>query len=121
MRGKYEVTHNDRIKFFHALLDLCKPQTDSVDLVSTQLSLCNCVDLIEELGYEKEEWETNGWEGEVWTRYTHINAPTIFFSADAYCGELTVGWTGVDDGEDIDVDAFKKVLAKHWGKYFPVI
>ena len=51
MRGKYEVTHNDRIKFFHALLDLCKPQTDSIDLISTQLSLCNCVDLIEELGY----------------------------------------------------------------------
>lgn len=121
MRGKYEATHQDRIKFFHALLELCKPNTDKVDLISTQLNLCNCVDLLEELKYSQDSWETHGWEGEIFAKFTHANAPTIFFSADAYCGDLTIGWSGIDDGEDIDIDAFKEVLVEHWGKYFPVI
>ena len=121
MRGNYETTHQDRIRFFHALLELCKPQVDSVDLVSTQLSACNCADLLEELGYDQDSWETNGWEGEIWARYTHACAPTILLSADAYCGRLDISWAGIDDGEEIDIDAFKEVLIERWGKYFPVI
>jgi hypothetical protein len=121
MRGNYETTHQDRIRFFHALLELCKPQVDSVDLVSTQLSTCNCADLLEELGYDQDSWETVGWEGEIWAKYTHANAPAIHLSADAYCGRLDISWVGVADGEDIDIDAFKEVLVEHWGKYFPVI
>ena len=58
MRGEYQVTHEDRRRFFHALLELCQSQVDKVDLVSTQLCLCNCIDLLEELGYEQYEWET---------------------------------------------------------------
>lgn len=121
MRGNYETTHQDRIRFFHALLELCKPQVDSVDLVSTQLSACNCADLLEELGYDQEFWETNGWEGEVWAKYIHVSAPAIRLSADAYCGRLDISWADVDDGKVIDKDAFTEVLVEHWGKYFPVI
>lgn len=121
MRGNYETTHQDRIRFFHALLELCKPQVDSVDLVSTQLSACNCADLLEELGYDQDYWETNGWEGEVWAKYIHVSAPAIRLSADAYCGRLDIGWAGIDDGEVIDKDAFTELLIECWGKYFPVI
>jgi hypothetical protein len=121
MRGNYETTHQDRIRFFHALLELRKPQVDSVDLVSTQLSACNCADLLKELGYDQDSWETVGWEGEIWAKYIHINAPAILLSADAYCGRLDIGWAGVDDGEVIDKDAFTEVLIECWGKYFPVI
>lgn len=121
MRGKYEITHQDRAKFFHALLNLMKPQTDDVDLISTQLSLSNCADLLEELGYCQDSWEIHGWEGEVWAIYSHENAPTIYLSADAYCGCLNIGWSGAADGVDIEVDTLKEVLAEKWGKYFPVI
>ena len=121
MRGKYETTHQDRIKFFHALLELCKLQVDSVDLVSTQLSACNCADLLEELGYDQDSWEVHGWEGEVWATYTHTNAPTIYLSADAYCGGLDIGWAGAADDEVIDVEALKRLMKERWGKYFPVI
>lgn len=119
MRGNYEITHQDRIKFFHALLELCKPQVDSVDLVSTQLSICNCADLLEELGYDQGSWEINGWEGEIWATYTHTGAPKIFLSADAYCGRLDIGWTGAADDGVIDVEALKRLMKEHWGDYFP--
>ena len=46
MRGNYNITDVDRIKFFHALLELCKDDSDGVDLISTQLSLSNCLDLL---------------------------------------------------------------------------
>lgn len=121
MRGEYQVTLEDRRRFFHALLELCQSQVDKVDLVGTQLCLSNCVDLLEELGYEQNEWETNGWEGEIWCEYTHAEAPSISFSADAYVGGLDVFWTAIDDEEEIEIEAFKNLMRKHWGKYFPAI
>lgn len=29
--------------------------------------------LQEELGYKREEWETNGWQGDNWINYSHIS------------------------------------------------
>lgn len=121
MRGSYHLTDEDRRRFFRAMLEFTKPKVDSIDLVSTQLNVCNCKDLLEELDYNQECWETNGWEGEIFAKYTHETAPAIFLSADAYVGYLDLSWAGLDDGEDIDTEAFKQVMREKWGKYFPVI
>lgn len=121
MRGIYQLTNDDRRKFFHAIQDFLKPGVETVDLISTQLSLCNCADLLGELEYEQESWETHGWEGEVWVEFSHPSAPSIYLSADAYVGNLDIIWKGYADGEEIDIEAFKKVMKEKWGKYFPVI
>ena len=121
MRGVYEITDEDRRRFFHSLLELCKNSREWQDLISTQLSMSNCDDLLEELHYERDEWDVNGWEGDVWGTYTHTTAPGITLRAEAYSGDLSVMFTGVDDEADIDVEALKEVMRKHWGKYFPVI
>ena len=130
MRGNYQTTHKDRRKFFHGLCELCKNPTDWHDLVSTQLSMCNCIDLLEELGYEQEDWNVNGWEGDVWGYYNHTkyvedevieDAPKIWVRAEAYSGSLDIGFSGMDDGIEIDVEALRELMKKHWGKYFPVI
>ena len=121
MRGIYTLTHDDRIKFFHSLLELCKDGVDNVDLVSTQLSLCNCADLLGELDYEQTSWDVNGWEGEVWAIFEHPTAPRLSLFAEAYDGGLEIWWTGVDDGEDINTESLKEVMREKWGKYFPII
>lgn len=121
MRGVYQVTDEDRRRFFHSLLELCKPKVDSVDLISTQLSLSNCTDLLEELGYEQDSWECHGWEGEIYCRFSHRSAPEISFSAEAYNGDLSMWWTDVDNGGEVDEEKLKEVMREKWGKYFPVI
>ena len=130
MRGNYQTTHEDRRRFFHGLLQLCNNPTKWYDLVSTQLSMCNCADLLEELGYEQEDWDVNGWEGDVWGHYYHTklvedevieDAPRIWVRAEAYSGSLDIGFSGMDDGIEIDVEALKELMRKYWGYYFPVI
>ena len=121
MRGNYNITHEDRVRLFHSLCELCKDSFDEVDLIGTQLSLCNCLELMGELGYEAEFQDTNGWEGETWWICKQEGYPSISFWASAYAGDLYVYWTGRDDDEDIDTEKLKELMRKHWGKYFPVI
>ena len=130
MRGNYCTTNEDRRRFFHGLNQLCDNPTKWCDLVGTQLSMCNCVDLLEELGYEQEDWDVNGWEGDVWGHYCHTkyvedviveDAPGIWVRAEAYSGSLDIGFSGMDDGIEINVEALKELMRKYWGKYFPVI
>ena len=132
MRGNYQTTDEDRRRFFHGLNQLCNNPDKWCDLVSTQLSMCNCADLLEELGYEQEDWDVNGWEGDVWGHYCHAkwdeetcqsieDAPRIWIRAEAYSGSLDIGFSGMDDGIEINTEALKELMRKHWGKYFPVI
>lgn len=122
MRGSYNTTHEDRRRFFRALCEMMrKPKDGWYDLISTQLCMSNCEDLLEELGYEKEYNETNGWEGELWMGFYHPTAPGITFQGSAYLGDLSMVFTGLDDGEEPDVEALRVVINEKWGKYFPVI
>ena len=130
MRGNYQTMEDDRRRFFHGLNQLCNNPDEWCDLVSTQLSMCNCVDLLEELGYEQEDWDINGWEGDVWGHYRHTkytedevveDAPGIWVRAEAYSGSLDIGFSGKDDGIEINTEALKELMKKHWGRYFPVI
>ena len=132
MRGNYHTNNEDRRRFFNGLNQLCNNPVGWYDLVSTQLSMCNCVDLLEELGYEQEDWDVNGWEGEVWGYYCHAkwdeetcqsieDAPRICVRAEAYGGDLYIGFSGMDDGIEIDTEALKELMRKHWGKSFPII
>lgn len=130
MRGNYYTTDEDRRQFFHELIQLCNNPTEWCDLVDTQLSMCNCADLLKELGYDQEDWDVNGWEGEVWGHYRHTkwdeetyqvieDAPRIWVCAEAYGGSLNIGFSNMDDDIEIDVEALKRLMKEHWGKYFP--
>ena len=121
MRGNYNITHEDRARFFCSLCELCEDDCDEVNLIGTQLSLSNCVELMGELGYEAELQHTGGWESEAWWVCEQKGYPSISFYASAYDGDLDMFWTGRDDAEDIEIESLKKLMRKHWGKYFPVI
>lgn len=121
MRGVYTFTRYDRIKFFHSLLELCNKPKEKIDLISTQLSMCNCDDALDELGYERGECDINGWEGDMWWTFEHTAAPGITINAEAYNGSLDLMFTSIDDEEIPDVEALRELMREKWGKYFPVI
>lgn len=121
MRGDYKYTHEERRRFFGGLLELCNKPKEKINLVSTQLSMCNCDDALEELGYERGECDINGWEGDMWWTFEHTAAPGITINAEAYNGSLNLMFTSIDDEEIPDVEALKELMRKKWGKYFPVI
>lgn len=121
MRGNYKYTHEERKRFFRGLLELCDRPKAKIDLVSTQLSMCNCHDALEELGYERGECDINGWEGEMWWTFEHTSAPGITINAEAYNGGLDLMFTSIDDAEDPDTEALKELMRERWGEYFPVI
>ena len=77
MRGNYFTTNEDRRRFFHRLSQLCDKPTEWCDLVSTQLSMYNCVDLLEELGYE--------------CSYRRVAHEPYFFNS-LYHNEYTICW-----------------------------
>ena len=121
MRGDYKYTSEERRRFFGGLLELCNKPNEKIDLVSTQLSMCNCDDALQELGYERECCDINGWEGDMWWTFEHATAPSITVNAEAYNGGLDLMFSYIDDGEVPDVEALKELMIEKWGKYFPVI
>jgi hypothetical protein len=117
MRGSYTTTHDDRRKFFHALLQICDRGESGVDLISSQLCLRDCVELIQELGYEPADWEYDS--EEIWVTCYQENCPILTLMSDGYLGSLKLFYN--PDADDADTEKIKELMRTHWGKYFPVI
>ena len=119
MRGEYFTTSEDRRRFFHALSELCKDNTDEVDLIGSQLCLRDCLFLLDELGFVSGDWEFDAGEGEIWVTCYQEDMAYITLLSDGYLGRLKMFWSPEPTKEDID--KLKEFMRKHWGKYFPVI
>lgn len=118
MRGEYRTTHNDRIRFWIVLHDLCNLKNDFVELSNTCLNLSNCQDLLEELGYEVANHNTNGWEMDFWWDFEREGLPDITVSGCGYTAELAIRFTGIDRDEPIDVKKFIETVQEKWGNFF---
>ena len=124
MRGKYETTSDDRRRFFMEVQRFYRPDVEEVDLTNTHLSFHNCNVLLGQLGYEQDSYEVDAGEGEIWAIYRQEDAPGIVVLSDAYLGRLKLFWSnenGDEGGIPENVDRFRELMKKHWGKYFPVI
>ena len=120
MKGKYTTTHNDRIEFWTSLHDLCNLENDSVDLSGTNLNLSNCQDLLEELGYEEINHDTNGWEMDFWWDFECEGLPNITVFGCGYTAGLDIRFTELYRDVPIDVEKFIEKVQEKWGKFFPV-
>ena len=118
MRGEYFTTDEDRRRFFHALNELCKDNTDEVDLIGSQLCLRDCLFLLDELGFDSGQWDVDASEGEIWVTCYQENYPSLTILSDGYLGRLQLFF---QDGSDADEETIRELMRKHWGKYFPVI
>ena len=76
-------------------------KTNILDITASNLNVSNCADFLEELGYEQDDIETNGWEAEAAYYYVHSYLPAITVSGSVYLGELSIYFTKIDD-EDIE-------------------
>ena len=119
MRGNYNTTDADRRRFFHSLCDLCRDNTDEVNLMGTQLCLRDCLFLLDELGYVSGDWEVDAGEGEIWVTCYQEDMTNITLLSDAYLGRLKMFWSPEPTQEGID--KLKELMRIYWGKYFPVI
>lgn len=117
MRGNYHTGHEERRRFFHALQQICDRSESSVDLVSSQLCLRDCVELMQELGYEPEDWTYDS--EEIWVTCYQENYPYFTLMSDGYLGSLKLFYN--PDANDAGEEKVKELMRKHWGKYFPVI
>lgn len=118
MRGEYSTTHNDRIRFWIALHDLCDLKNDVVELSNTCLTLSNCQDLLEELGYEHTNSDTNGWEMDFWWDFECKGLPNITVSGCGYTAGLNIRFTELDGDVPIEVEKFIETVQEKWGKFF---
>ena len=118
MRGQYKFTEQDRREFYYGLLQLIKSPLEGVELSDTHLTLCNCEDALEELGYEREDCEIDGWEGDFWWYFYKDGAPTIRIGGDAYTARLDLSFRDADYGEEIDGGSLENVMREKWSKYF---
>jgi hypothetical protein len=117
MRGNYHTGHEERGRFFHALLRICDRGESDVDLVSSQLCLRDCIELIQELGYEPVDWEYDS--EEIWATCYQENCPRLTLMSNGYLGSLKLFYN--QDADDADSEKLKELMRKHWGKHFPVI
>lgn len=53
--------------------------TNEVSLIDLGLSLCEMDKIFQEkLGYEREDWDTNGWQGDNWISYSRPDRISLF-------------------------------------------
>ena len=120
MRGSYKSNNVDRYRFAVALKDLCKSPLDEVSLLGTQLSLCDCENLLKELGYYIEDSDHNGWEMDFWWYFSHetdTNMPQIVVGGCGYTGDLWIAFTDRDNVEketDICTDLLMDMISAKW-------
>ena len=116
MRGSYHYGHEEKYRMYKAILDLCDNKTDILDITLSNLNVSNCADFLEELGYEQDNVDTHGWEGEAVYEYIHPYFPAITVSGSVYLGELSIYFTKVDDEdiEELDVSELAEEVEKNW-------
>jgi hypothetical protein len=120
MRGSYRSNNTDKYRFSAALKDLCKNPLEDTRLIGAQLSLCDCENLLKELGYYIENSDYNGWEMDFWWYFSHetdINMPQIVVGGSGYTGDLWIAFTDRDSVEketDICTDLLMDMISAKW-------
>ena len=119
MRGTYQFTNQDRDRIFFALRDLINQRPyDSVSLVDANVSLCDCQNALDELGYEYVDWDNNGWEMVFWKIFEAVGLPAIMVGGCGYTVDLYIYFKDKDlENPDIDTEALRQRINERWEKY----
>lgn len=65
-------------------LETLKSENENIDLTSFDLCPSNVIDIMELLGWEQSDFDSNGWEQDTWYDFTH---PDYDFEVGFfYCG-----------------------------------
>lgn len=90
MRGNYSLKGWEAEKWkmeflrFIKRLETFKSENENIDLTSFDLCPANVIDILELLGWEESDFDSNGWEQDTWYDFTH---PDYDFGVGFfYCG-----------------------------------
>lgn len=100
MRGQYNLTQSEltywSLTIDNALKELaCEPNA-AYDLSTSNIGPCQVDDVLEVLGWERKDMDTNGWEQDTWYSYQKEDKYLTMF----YCGwtgAIELYWTFRDD------------------------
>ena len=74
--------------------------TDEISLESIHISPCQVMDILEELGYEKEDdWDFNGWEGDSWWYFNKDDKRLCLFYS-GYSFSMTLSLEEPDEKDE---------------------
>lgn len=90
MRGSYALREWEENKWkrefsrFIEALENAQSDEKKIDLTSLDLCPANVIDILDLLGWEEIDFESNGWEQDTWYEFAHpnYNFEITFF----YCG-----------------------------------
>ena len=87
MHRSYSLTNMDKealAPYFRGLIhELTSNTIDCVELSYLNIGPSQCTDILEFLGYERDDdWNTNGWEQDTWYYFAKDNIKLCMF----YCG-----------------------------------
>lgn len=77
MKKLKELNHTIDLAHLKSIIrEIGENKVDNVDLRNSPLhkhSPAQVCDLLEELGWSHDDWETNGWDQDTWIPFTHEN------------------------------------------------
>lgn len=104
MRGTYNLTGEELDLYtgtIQAIIErLCLPsfRREQIELSKLDIAPCHVDDILKNLGWIRNDFESNGWENDTW--YYYINTDYNFGLIMFYCGytfKLVLYRTDIDD------------------------
>ena len=91
-KNNYKAILFKRLTRLKQIHDLRLEEEANISLTDLQPALNPCLtnDLMEELGFEQGDWDTNGWEGDNWIYYHQEGWPTIIFYFEAWDFDMAI-------------------------------
>lgn len=96
MRGSWHLTQEEKDKyvpFIKESIKKLKAGEENIDLTKTELTPNDVGDILEELGYDRISFETNGWEMDFWIEYGKFEEKKLIVSGCGMTFDLIMRFT----------------------------
>ena len=102
MRGQYNLTpeeHEEYLPYIAKILtELEEDQRATISLAHLNIAPCHVDDLMEELGWERDDFESNGWQCDCWYYYSRPEVDyTIVMYYEGFTFNLEMHRGDIDD------------------------
>lgn len=107
MRGSYHITEEDKktLTFIiEALINHLKVHSgddiEEVSLNCLNVGPCQVIEVLEDLGYERISFDSNGWEGDSWWSFSKEGEVPVGIFYSGYSFEMSMSLNKDDMEED---------------------
>lgn len=96
MRGSYQLTKEEREKYIPYIKQCIKEleTKKTISLNDTTLNPYNITSILEELGYEEVNFDSNGWEWDFWFTFVKNGAKDIVVQGCGITFDLQISLGG---------------------------